>query len=96
MKQEETLLKEKFMKGLRQISHVWFYKVNDRVAVGVPDIVICCKGAFVACELKYSTDRTAMQKYTMNKIKESWGVVHVVTPENIDNVLKMIKTMAEE
>ena len=55
-------------------SKAWVYKTSDRFRSGIPDIIICYKGRFLAIELKtVKNDATKLQRHELNKIIESGG-----------------------
>ena len=72
---------------------VWIYKTHDMVRVGVPDIIMCLAGHFIAIELKRGTrsaalkrefhpgrddkDATALQLYNIKKIQKAGGSAFV-------------------
>lgn len=64
---------------------------------GLPDIIGCVNGLFVAMELKNSKSkkdksREALQEYTCNKIVDSGGIAYFrVTPDNFNDVLEDLK-----
>jgi Holliday junction resolvase len=46
---------------------------------GIPDIIVCFNGRFIAFECKTETGKTtALQAITINKIREAGGVAGVV------------------
>ena len=61
----ESTLKDDVIKYLKERygRDIWFYKTCDMFTKGIPDILICFYGAFVAIELKRnaSTDAEALQ-----------------------------------
>jgi Holliday junction resolvase len=77
MKRESVLTRE-LVKSLRG----WglFYKVSDRFNAGLPDIVGCLKGKFIAIEVKRK-DRlvTSLQKFKLLEILENNGLAFIVT-----------------
>jgi hypothetical protein len=77
----ESQLQSKLLKELRK--HGWFYKASDRYRAGVPDIIGCCRGRFVALELKIEPNRpTPLQEYEMKAIYREDGYVNVVSYNN--------------
>lgn len=52
---------------------------------GVPDIIACYEGQFLAIECKAGKNEpTALQKREMQKIQDSGGMVMVVNENNLD------------
>lgn len=84
----EHQFQTKFLRELRQYG--WFYKASDRYRAGIPDIIGCVKGAFVALELKVEPNRTTkLQDYEIERIEKEMGYVAVVS---YNNKTKMYKT----
>ena len=78
---------------------VWYYLPSDRFRKGVPDIILCFFGYFVAIELKMPTSRkiegSAIQKYNLAKIESANGFSFVATDmrsvmEGLRNILNVI------
>mgnify|MGYP000104828933 CR=1 FL=1 len=61
---------------------------------GVPDIVVCYRGNFVAIECKAGRNKpTALQLAEMARINEAQGVALVVNEDNIEDVTKLLDTI---
>lgn len=59
---------------------------------GIPDIIACCHGRFVAFEVKTETGKvTALQEATIRKIRESGGMAYVV--RSVAEVKEIIEEM---
>lgn len=84
------------VKKLKKLKSTWFVKVSDRVKSGIPDIILCVKGAFVVLELKRSKSHpaTPLQRHTMQEIYEAGGSTWLVYPENWDIVFEELKEKA--
>ena len=70
----EASLKRQVINWLKT-QKLWFYKASDRYTAGIPDIIICKDGRFVAIELK--ADRgvvSKIQMYMIDSIKINGGV----------------------
>ena len=87
-KQFENKIK-KFLK-----SHgIWFTKVwgGGYQKAGIPDILACVNGRFVAIEIKGSSGKpTELQKYNIKKINESNGVGIILYPKDFERFEKLI------
>jgi hypothetical protein len=61
--QVEKLLQRDLIKAIneRYKKNVWIFKTNDLCRVGIPDLLLCFYGHFVAVELK------RVQKFNINK-----------------------------
>lgn len=75
---------EAFLRG----QGVWFVKYwggGQFTKAGVPDILACVKGQFVAIELKTETGRLSkLQEYNLAKIAESGGQAFVLRPNGFE------------
>lgn len=81
MKQPETKFKERVQKDLKTLPNCWFIKTQERGRRGVPDILICLKGQFIAIELKTDTGRLdKLQEITLSKINDAGGTAFPTTP----------------
>ena len=68
----------------------WIYHIKTIVCsrAGVPDIIACIGGKFVAFELKGTDGRASeLQKWNGEKIKLSGGKFYIVTPDNYREVI---------
>jgi Holliday junction resolvase len=87
-KQFENKIKE-FLK-----SHdIWFTKVwgGGYQKAGIPDILACVNGRFVAIEVKGSSGKpTELQKYNIKKINESNGVGIILYPKDFERFKLLI------
>lgn len=94
----ETTLKTKVLKALKAIPWVWVQKVNDNFTSGIPDLIICARGRFVAIELKVSKNKaTRLQMYVMDLITQAGGHTMVVrtVKEAVDFVREIIEWEAK-
>jgi len=74
----ETKLKISVLKYLKSLPYVWVYKANDKFTSGIPDILICFYGTFVAIELKFENNKvTKLQSYVLWRIRNAGGKVLV-------------------
>lgn len=87
-KQFETKVKQ-FLKS----HNIWFTKIwgGGFQKAGIPDILACVNGRFVAIELKGSSGKpTELQKYNIKKINESNGVGIILYPKDFERFKKLI------
>lgn len=83
-KKPETLFKEKVIREINQISAslIWFFKTQEVTLRGIPDLILCVKGKFMAYELKIPGGKTdELQWYNLHKIREAGGIGKTITPE---------------
>lgn len=101
-KKPETIFKERVQKDLkREIKNGWFFKVQQRSLRGIPDVIGCVKGKFVAMELKVPRTKTQvkadpLQEWVLSKIILANGIAMVVTPMNWQEVLTRLKALEGE
>ena len=80
----ENRLQEDIIKKIREIygDNVWVFKTHDQCRVGIPDLIICFFGHFVAIELKRAKhpttqfadrDLTPLQRYNLKQINKARG-----------------------
>lgn len=70
----ETAIKRSCLRYLKTLPDTFVYKANDRFTSGIPDILLCCKGIFIAIELKTKIGKVSpIQDYTMRQIREAGG-----------------------
>jgi hypothetical protein len=79
------------LEDLKEIKRCWFYKAQEVSRRGIPDVIICCGGQFIALELKVDSPIDALQEYNITKIKRSGGLAYVATPDNWKELLTLIK-----
>ena len=59
---------------------------------GVPDIIVCYKGRFIAIECKAGKGKlTALQEYNIEQIKRNQGLAIVINEGNIEALLTLVK-----
>jgi hypothetical protein len=62
--------------------------------IGVPDIICCYKGKFIAIECKAGNNKpTALQEREMREIQSHGGYTLVINEENIDDVRKLLESL---
>lgn len=58
---------------------------NGVQRAGVPDLLVCCNGNFVGVELKAPNGKVSeIQKWNLNKIKESGGYAILLYPDKYE------------
>lgn len=69
---------------------------NGYGRTGVPDIICCVNGRFVAIECKAGKGKTtALQDREIEAIRAAWGVSLVVNETNLEDVEGVIQTIRE-
>lgn len=61
---------------------------------GVPDLLICCNGYFVAVEVKAENGKPSeLQLYNIDEIKKAGGFAMILYPNQFDDFKKFIKLL---
>jgi hypothetical protein len=79
MTQPESKLSRRIMQMVRARGG-WCFKVHasEYTTAGVPDIIICYKGYFIAFETKMPDGRLSeIQEYRIKRIERAEGIVYV-------------------
>lgn len=81
----ESKVKSSVTKILKKLGVYYFYPVTGGFgSSGVPDIVCCYNGIFVAIECKSGTNKpTPLQEAQMQKIRQAGGYTVVINEENV-------------
>lgn len=59
---------------------------------GIPDIICCYNGRFVAIECKAGNNKpTALQEREMNAIRQSHGLAFVINEENVGDLKELLQ-----
>jgi Holliday junction resolvase len=89
----EAKVKKKVVDVLKKHSAYYFFPATGGYGrSGVPDIVCCYRGIFVAIECKAGSNRpTALQESEMQKIRQAQGFVLVVNETNIEDVAILLR-----
>jgi len=84
----EAKVKKKVVDVIKKNGAYYFFPATGGYGrSGVPDIVCCYRGMFVAIECKAGSNKpTALQEAEMDKIRQTQGFVRVVNEDNIADV----------
>ena len=88
---KEKTIEKRIKEYLKTIDDLFYWKVFSGMycTAGIPDIVICYKGQFIALEVKAPDGKpTALQIETIKKIREAGGVAEVV--RSVEEVREII------
>lgn len=95
----ERALTDRILRHLRALPRSWWFKVKGGSGqqAGIPDIVGCLDGRFVAIEVKRPGKRpTKLQDHVMGRIREAGGAVGVATSvEDANRVVTEPERLAE-
>ena len=81
------------LKRLRELPFSFWYKANDRTTAGIPDLIGCYKGHYIAIELKVGSKVSKIQEWTIEKIARAGGVSFVMTPETFEKDFLLLKRL---
>jgi Holliday junction resolvase len=85
-KQKESLFTVKVRKYLNELG-VFHFRAHGFLA-GLPDIIGCYQGRFIALEIKASekAPRSKLQQHIIQKIRLAGGQAFFVYPENFERI----------
>ena len=92
----EKKVKTAVVKMLKEHSDLYyFYPVAGGFgSAGIPDIVVCYRGYFVAIECKAGKGKTtALQDKNLKQIRDAGGMAIVVNEENLQDVQDTLNTI---
>lgn len=91
----EAKVKKKVVEILHKYGAYYFFPATHGYGrSGVPDIVCCVNGRFVAFEIKAGTNKpTALQEREIRHIQETKGIAAVIRENNIDLVTTIMKEL---
>jgi len=82
------------MKYLKGLPSCWLFKMHGGMysTSGVPDIIVCLNGRFIAFEVKTETGKlTMLQESTLRKINAAKGNAYKVT--SLQEVREIIQNL---
>lgn len=95
----EKKVKQKVTKLLDSFGVYWFYPVATGYgSSGIPDIIACVRGRFVAIECKATPKNqpTALQLHNLASIKNQGGIAVVIHAENLEELNHVINTIVDD
>ena len=91
-KQFENKIK-KFLKE-QNCYYIKYWGGGQFTKSGVPDLLICCNGYFLAIEVKAENGKPSeLQLYNIDEIKKAGGFAMILYPNQFDNFKKFIKLL---
>jgi len=81
---------------LENIQDLYFVKVQQVAVRGIPDVLICYKGKFIAWELKRGKNKVkpkSLQWLNLYNIDKAGGIAREVNPENFEEMLSELLTL---
>jgi len=92
MKEQEIV--DSIKKYLQSVPNLFYWKEHGGQfgTAGIPDLIVCYKGKFIAFECKRPGGKpTILQRITMNRIDNAKGIVKVVT--SVEQVKEVIERL---
>ena len=92
MRTPEGRVKDKVTKLLKSHNVYYFFPVTGGYGVsGIPDIICCHNGRFIAIECKAGKNKTTpLQDAHIARIRAAGGVAVVINEENVDGLINTI------
>ena len=92
MRTPEGKVKDKVVKILKQYGVYYFFPVTGGFGMsGIPDIICCHNGRFIAIECKAGKNNTtALQDAHIARIRAAGGVAVVINEENVNGLAETI------
>jgi hypothetical protein len=94
VEQSETKFKKRVLKDLKTLKNAWFFKSQEVCVRGIPDIILCLCGYFIALELKRDSKAniTKLQWYNAEQISsKAWGIALIASPECWEEMFEYLK-----
>ncbi|MDE5600147.1 MAG: VRR-NUC domain-containing protein [Oscillospiraceae bacterium] len=96
----EKYIVNKIMKYLKCLPHCFCFKEHGGIygTSGIPDIICCINGLFVAFEVKTEKGKLSkLQEITIGKIKKAKGKAYKVTSvEEVKDIVEQINKDAKK
>lgn len=93
----EKKVKQCVTKQLKALKAYYFYPMSGGWGKsGVPDIICCFRGYFVAIECKAGKNTTTeLQERNLKEIREAGGIAVVVNEDNMHNISSLLQVLPE-
>lgn len=85
----EKTFENEIKKFLNKLPNTWYFKVwsGPYSKSGIPDIIACINGHFVAIEVKAENGHASeLQKRNIRLINECNGIAYIVYPKDFENL----------
>ena len=94
----ESKVKAAVVKLLKQYDVYYFFPATHGYGrSGVPDIVCCIRGKFLAIECKAGDNKpTALQEKEINTIRKAQGIAVVINETNLALLEQLLKELSRE
>lgn len=96
----EKVITDKIMRFLKTVPHCFAWKEHGGAygTAGLPDIICCINGGFIAFEVKTPSGKlTKLQEATIRKIHEAKGNAYKVTSvEETKSILQSLEVLPHD
>ena len=93
----EEKIFENIVKIFLNDKYCWYIKFwggSQFTKAGIPDLLCCINGIFVAIELKSKNGKVSeLQKIQIERIKKSGGIGLVIYPHDFDKFKKLVEVL---
>ena len=92
----EKIFETEIKKFLSKQPNTWYFKywAGPYSKAGIPDIIACVNGVFVAIEVKAETGKPSeLQKHTIELIEKANGIGIILYPKDFDIFKRVIKAI---
>lgn len=88
---EEKALQARILRYLSERPNTFVFKVIQANVNGIPDIIACVNGSFLAIEVKSETGKvTPLQEHTLKLLKNVKAITFVARPSNWHELINKI------
>ena len=93
----EAKVKRKVADILKEYDAYYFFPpANGFGRTGIPDIIACYRGQFIAIECKAGKNTTtALQRRELNAIEDAMGYALVINETNIDQLVEVLEQIGK-
>jgi Holliday junction resolvase len=94
----ESKVKAKVVKLIKAYGIYYFFPATHGFGrSGVPDVICCANGKFLAIECKAGTNKpTALQEKEINDIQKSGGFAYVINETNLHTLENILRSLLDE
>lgn len=93
--QKEKDIQKDIIKYLNSLNNVYYVRVTHSSKNGVPDLILCINGNFIAIEIKRLNGKVSqLQKLNIDKIKQANGKAYIVyTLQEVKDIVTRYNTI---
>lgn len=95
----EKVFENEIKKFLEKLPNTWYFKVwsGPYSKSGIPDIIACINGKFVAIEVKAENGHASdLQKRNIRLINQCNGIGYIVYPRDFERIKIDLNRISEE